>query len=142
MMMFRHAEPATETDLFDSIATDLASEFTQIGEAIMSDMRDRLSVDVQYFPGPNGEIFVERSAPGEPPRRETQQLWESVQSTVEQTADVKLIVDSDCPYAPPLEYGAEARNLLPRPVWIPTFNDWADTFVERAVSVVNGHSTT
>lgn len=91
--------------------------------------------------GSFGGKRVVHSQPGEPPRRQTANLYNSIKKEVISTVDgVEGAVFTDVPYAPTLEYGGElqvtdrphasvelsnpfinAITIAPRPAWGPAF---------------------
>jgi hypothetical protein len=60
----------------------IAAGLKESGEDEVSHIRDDIGVPVEYAAG-----GVIRSAPGEPPRRETGELWNSIKSAVEKQPD-------------------------------------------------------
>ena len=64
--------------------------------------------------------YLIRSKPGEPPRRETANLWRKVKISIERSNLVGRIW-TDVDYAAHLEFGDQKGNLKPRPSWMPTF---------------------
>jgi hypothetical protein len=70
---------------------------------------------------PTAYGYHRASAPGEPPAVDTGRLRRSIK-TVDDTKgkNVLIRVGSDVEYAPDLEYGSKARNLLPRPYMRPS----------------------
>jgi bacteriophage HK97-gp10 putative tail-component len=136
MMMFRPNSPAT-TDLFESIRADVFEEMEDFGKDVATDLKERISVPVGYRIGPKGGTYIIRSAPGEPPRKETGTLLNSVESEVETDADVvTLEISSDAPYAGFLEDGTE--RMAPRPVWEDVADEYTDPFFDRVVAAVSG----
>jgi len=133
-MMFRRAsEPAT--DFFDGIVGDLFDAADLMGAQVVDSWRERISVDVEYQTGPRGGLIVIRSKVGEAPRRETGDLYNSIQSDVEiDLHAVTLDVSSDKFYAPILE------DKLGRPHIDVTLEEWAEPFFDAMVDAINkGH---
>lgn len=136
-MMFRSNNPPTDdaAELFDRITSDVYDAIDLIGAQVADDLQQRISVPVEFVPGPGGAVFTIRSLPGEPPRMETQTLHDSIQS--EMDVDQQVIgveVSSDVFYAPMLEYG---EHVAARPAWLPTFNDHVEDFFDAVVAAVS-----
>lgn len=113
----------TQAD-FEQIASAVALGFNRFSESVVAEIRDRLNVPVEYAPGENGKTIVIRSVQGEPPRRETGALRESIAGEV--TSDenkVTLEVGSDVRYAPFLD--PNKRRLI--------FTDIVEEFEDQAV---------
>jgi hypothetical protein len=110
-MMFRENKTA---DLFDEIRTDCFQAMERVGEAVRDEWQSRVSVPVEYVAGPRGGVVVVRSLPGEPPRKETGELHDSIQAATESDADVlTTTVDSEVPHAAYTNEGT--ARMAPRP---------------------------
>ncbi len=66
------------------------------------------------------------SAPGEAPMTDTGALVSSIQFNI---APLVATVGSNLAYAWYLEFGT--RRIAPRPIWVPTATDAAETFADR-----------
>lgn len=108
--------------------------FEQAGSDMVNDMREMISVPVEYIAGPRGGIIVIRSNPGEPPRRETGDLWASIQYLVIAPAGVWMVVFSDIEYSLYLEQGTE--RMEPRPHWSTLLTIWIEQLPMRVALAI------
>jgi hypothetical protein len=104
----------------DGIADDLLNRATraadELAENIRDDLQEAIDVSVEYG---GGRII--RSKPGEPPRRETGNYHDSIQSDVKRDATkVAFTVFTDAQLGEWLEEGTN-RGLAPRPHFAPCF---------------------
>jgi hypothetical protein len=133
MMLFK---PGT-TDFADAVRTDQFTALQQFGAQVVEGIQTDISVPVVYSIGPRGGLHVERSQPGEPPRREFSNLHDSFTPAVESDGGLILLdVSSSCPYALHLEEGS--GRVAPRPYLLPAFDSSFDDFVDRMVAAVQG----
>jgi hypothetical protein len=124
--------PDPDTDFAQGIVADIldavAEEAERLGAEIAADVRESIDIPVE----PTSSGYVVRSRPGEPPRRESGHLWESIGFEVARDDGrrrVGLSVYSDDPKAAGLEYGRD--DVRPRPFMAPAFDRWADQVAER-----------
>lgn len=111
---------------FDVFRDSVAEEFGESGELMIDEMREMLSVDVERE---NGIVTV-RSVKGEPPRRETGALWESISKAVEVGLyGVEATIFTDRPYSAALE--SVAYRTGQRPHWSTLYQNWKDLLPER-----------
>ena len=61
---------------------------------------------------------IQRSKPGEPPRRETADLWRSIAVDQDKKSNYTMIY-TNIDYAKELELGS--AKIAPRPAWMPAF---------------------
>lgn len=131
MMMFRPNKSTSVETLFDEIQSDVHETFELLGPQIQDDWQDLISVDVEY----SGATVTVRSKPGEPPRRETGDLYESIQEETETDyGSVSLEISTDIEYAPYLEDGTE--KMAPRPHRTRTFEKWVDEVIDATLEAV------
>jgi hypothetical protein len=108
-------------------------ELDGLGVAMVEDVRDRISVPVEYV----GD-YVIRSSPGEPPRKEFGNLWGSCEHTVDnQPALTVMAGGPSAPYAKKLEYGDGAK-LKPRPYFGPLRAHWTPMIGPRLIESLQG----
>lgn len=81
---------------------------------------------------------VIRSAPYEPPRKETGALTRSIRVHANRQKLIHTIY-SDSPYVNALEFGYTPRNLLPRPHWLRTFSIWWRKAGRYIISAANDY---
>ncbi len=112
----------------------ITQEFDSIGVEMVDDVRERISVPVEYV----GDGIVIRSDPGEPPRREFGHLWASTDHSVGNGPrnDPQLTVRNNAAYARRLEYG-EGR-LAARPFFGPLRATWITRIVPRLLEAIEG----
>lgn len=121
--------------LIDTIEMTIAYSFHKSGDYITDDIRQKISVPVEYVRGPRDGIHVIRSKPGEFPRKEYGNLQRSIQWVINRESPmIYLDVFSDVIYARYLEEGTE--NMEPRPVWLPAAEEWAPLVAEDAASMI------
>ena len=101
----------------DQLRRRSAAAAEQLGPEIVADVRQAASVPVEKEGG-----RIVRSKAGEPPRKQTGALVESIGYEV--TAEA-LVVFSTCAYAARLETDGD------RPLFGPAFERWADPAAER-----------
>lgn len=114
--------------LSNRLTGEIQGQIRGLSEQAVRDSCERILVDIQrrmHQPG-TGRIYVhggimhQASAPGRAPAAEFGDLIASYEIGIARTSDGPVgIVNSDSPYAAPLEYGAPARNLAPRPALTP-----------------------
>ena len=78
-------------------------------------LRNLISISVGRSKG--GKV-IQRSKPGEPPRRETAELWRSI-AVFQDRPKTHTIIYTNTQYAKELELGNS--KIAPRPAWIPAF---------------------
>lgn len=76
------------------------------------------------------------SAPGEAPAIDTRELIES--GRVEVVSERQADIIYDAPHAVPLELGAPARGLAPRPFLGPAMELEREPFLERVKEAIDG----
>jgi hypothetical protein len=136
MMLYKPGGGTDAESVFDAIQSDCFVAMEQFGVALASEWQERLSVPVEYVTGPGGGVIVIRSAPGESPRRETENLYDSVQSATEADADViSTSVDSDVPYAVYLQDGTERVAARPH---VPDPDEITDRLIDVIVDAIQG----
>lgn len=124
----------TSEDLFDAIASDVAEAMDRVGQQIVDEIKNDLSVPVEYKKGPRGGTIIVRSKPGEHPRKETGKLQEGIEHRIERNgADVILTVGDDVFYAVPLEN-------IDRPITEGGEERFEDLVVSAVVAAINGES--
>jgi hypothetical protein len=132
MMLFK---TGTATDFVDAVRADEFRAIQAFAEGVAETIREKISVDVEYATNRKGTlVVVKRSLPGEPPRRETGDLYRSIAaSTAEADAgEVSVEVSSDMFYAPILE------EKMDRPYLASTLDETFDDFCDRMVSAMQG----
>lgn len=140
MMMFRRN--STDADqalaLFELIRSDVFEAMDLAGAQVEDAWKEEISIDVEYGQNAFGQYeVVRRSDPGQPPRRETHNLYDSIQSTTEADADeVTTLVATDVEYGFLLEGGH--GKVAARPHRDPIFATWSDPFVDAVVKAVAG----
>lgn len=101
---------------FNKAAND-AAKFA--AKDYVQELKDRISIAV----GRNAKgRVIKRSKPGQPPRRETAELWKSI--SIDQIRKSMLTrIYTTTIYAAALEFGDLnfRRYIAPRPAWMPTF---------------------
>lgn len=119
------------TAAFDTLRDACADEFEDIADSMINDIREMLSVDVERE---NGVVSV-RSVRGEPPRRETGALWESIAQAVEVGLyGVDAAVYTDKVYSAALE--STAFRTGQRPHWITLYENWLSAVPERIAAKI------
>lgn len=103
--------------------------FEQAASDMVDEMREMISVPVEYIAGPRGGIIVIRSSPGEAPRRETGDLWASIQFMVIAPRGVFMVVFTDVEYSLYLEQGTDRMD--PRPHWSTLLQIWQEILPMR-----------
>lgn len=101
----------------------------EIGRRGVRDIRDSINEPVVRMRGPRGGLVIIRSDPGEPPYRETKELWRSIRYRVFAMAKnlEDLMIFTALKKALWLEKGTK-RGLEPRPFFEPArkrFKSWA-----------------
>lgn len=83
------------------------------------DIQTRIGIPVERTTG-----RIVRSSPGEPPRKDSGDLWNSLQATevVFISNEIDIFIFTTVPYAKWLEEGTD-RGLEPRPWWEPSFQE-------------------
>lgn len=110
------------SELIDELTADLATAMQSFVDEIADETRERVSVPVQVITGPRGGRRVIRSRPGEPPRKDTGALQDSVSVNVaETTENVDGYVHVGVHYSEPLQ--TKMRRLI--------LDDRADEFADR-----------
>jgi patatin-like phospholipase/acyl hydrolase len=113
---------------FDDILDDLLAAEAEIGEEIVARVQDDCSVDVEIL----GETVI-RSKPGEHPRRETGDLYNSFKThTTVDGGTVATVVDSDIWYAVNLE------NVMDRPIFTGKLDEYEPLILDRHVRAIEG----
>ncbi len=106
-------------EVIEGILEGLESALKRAGDDEVEQIRQDIGVQVGYASG-----FVVRSEPGEPPRRETGELQESIYSNVSRPEPnvVQLAIGSTADYAGNLEFGGFSNfgEVLPRPFMRPS----------------------
>lgn len=116
---------------FDVIRDTVAQTFANGGEAMVQDMRQMISVDVQYIGG-----SIIRSVPGEAPRRETGALYESIAKLVEVGLyGVEMAVYTEIPYSVWLQ-----GPRFNRPHWSTLYENWQDSLPEFVAADIEARS--
>jgi hypothetical protein len=119
-MLSRHSP----TQDFDRLRGAIADGFETSSALIVSEVKDRLDIPVDYGIGPRGGTYVIRSQPGEPPRRETGRLQEGIDGEATIEGDViELVIGSDTFYAPFLD--PKLQRLI--------FTDVAEEFLDVVI---------
>lgn len=91
-------------ELFPAIMSSLLREHDVVGAKIASDVKDRISVPVGYKIGPRGGSTKIRSKKGEPPRKDTGRLKQSITSeSITDTDEINTSVFTEVEYAKHLE---------------------------------------
>lgn len=102
----------TIDEVFDAIALEIAQEQQDFGDKLVSVTMDRVSKPVGYRIGPRGGEQKIRSKRGEPPRRDTGALMNSIKAETISVGDKSsTAVTVNVPYGDPLE------NVLDRPIF-------------------------
>jgi hypothetical protein len=123
------------THPFDLIEQAVAEVNREVGAEIVADVKDRLSVPVEYVRGPRGGTQVIRSKRGENPRRETDTLRQSIAEDV--TAEghtVTLDVSTDTKYAPFLD------PRLVRPIFTGIVDEYEGELLDRTADRISSLS--
>jgi hypothetical protein len=112
------------TDFADTLIDDLreraGTAFDEFGREVLDALRESVSVPVQYA----GSRVI-RSAPGEPPRRETGDYRAGLGTELTfLPAGVSTSIFTDAPLGPWLENGT-SRGLAARPHFAPIFDRYA-----------------
>lgn len=124
-------------ELAQSIVRDLTDELAETFEAtggeMVADIRNDISVPVQYLRKP---YRIVRSKPGESPRRETGDLWRGVQMEVDRPDPESVSLEVFCTvlYGKYLETGTDKMER--RPWWETAWLRWRD----RVASLANRQS--
>lgn len=110
------------SDLSDQVSEVLARRLSRgmdiFAEKLVEDIQEKISVPVEYQTGPRGGQVVIRSKPGEPPRKENGDLWESIENIpTTREAQTKIVarVVTRLKVAGWLQNGT--KYLDPRPFW-------------------------
>ena len=139
MMMLRsNADADPVAVLFDAIQSDCFTAIERLGQQVADEWKERISVPVEYARGPRGGRKIIRSEPGEPPRRESGVLWESIAAQTE--ADgyvVTTVIGSDVEYAPYLQEGT--FEMFPRPM-MPDPDQLQEQFVNAVADAIEGRA--
>lgn len=91
-------------ELFPAIMSSLLREHDVVGAKIASDVKDRISVPVGYKIGPRGGSTKIRSKKGEPPRKDTGRLKQSITSeSITDADEINTSVFTEVEYAKYLE---------------------------------------
>jgi hypothetical protein len=96
----------------------IENEADAIGVEVVAIIRERINVPVQRIEDPSGGVTIERSAPGEPPRREFGELWAAERHDVATAPNLVILsIINDCPYAKVLHFGGTTNfgAIEPRP---------------------------
>lgn len=135
-MMFRGFKSDQALDLFDVIRSDVFDAMDVMGGQIADAWQEEISIDVEYGQNAFGQYeVVVRSAPGESPRRESGDLYESIDArTATDDQVVTTEVDTDIEYGYTLEVGR--TNCLPRPHRTPIFERFADPMIDAVVNAI------
>jgi hypothetical protein len=107
----------------DGVRTKVRTAFEKmlmdVGEEIKADIQESISTPVEYTS--RGEII--RSLPGEPPRFEFGELYESIYYTVDDDNDTRIVLtvttNRDPRVALALENGTEDGRIEERPYFAP-----------------------
>lgn len=96
----------------------IENEADAIGVGAVAGIRERINIPVEYveYENSSGEtaIRVERSLPGQPPRREFGHLWESEHHDVTPSPNVVLLeIINNCEYAGVLDQGMGRLKARP-----------------------------
>jgi hypothetical protein len=131
-MMLRKAGTETEAErLFPAIQSDVYESLDLVAAQVADSWKERISIDVEYLAGPRGGVVTIRSKPGEAPRRDTHNLHDSIQTSIEtDDGQVSAAVDTDVFYAPILE------DKMERPHFQVTFDEWTDEVIEAVAQAV------
>jgi hypothetical protein len=96
--------PIPAAQLFDAIVRDMVRERRVVMESARDRIKERLSKPVERRRGPRGGTIVVRSEPGEPARKDSGDLVESIRADVGDSGDViEGVVYTTKFYAPILE---------------------------------------
>lgn len=128
--MFRSSTSAA-TDPFAAIASVIQAEMQAISEDVREDLAQAIDIPVGHDP-------LVRSAPGEPPRKDSWDLRGSLEGYTESTdggLKVTAGVDTNIEYAPFLENGTP--RMAARPAWLPTYEKWCPIVLARVADAMN-----
>lgn len=136
-MMFRHAKTDAALALFDAIRSDVFDAMDVMGGQIADAWQEELAIDVEYGQNAYGQYeVVVRSLPGESPRRESGNLYESIDTrTSSDDQVVSTEIDSDVEYGFTLEVGRE--NVLPRPHRDPIVDRFTEPMIDAVIGAVS-----
>lgn len=123
------AVPAS--DLFDEIIAAVLREHDVVAAKVASDVKDRISVPVGYKIGPRGGSTKIRSKKGEPPRKDTGRLYQSITSeSITDTDEVNTSVYTEVEYATYLE------DDLDRPIFENELEAVEDLILDHVIEAV------
>jgi len=119
------SDPVTD-EIMARILAQAEQVMGEMAEDAAQDMRDLISVPVSRTKGK-----VIRSAPGEPPRKDSGALQASVKATVDQHEKDKVVatVTTDVPYDVYLRDGT--KKMAPRPFHGPIEAKWENILENR-----------
>ena len=109
----------------------------QITQGIALEMKQEVKNLLDIPVSKNGAKIV-RSRPGQPPRKSSGNLQNSVDYLLEQKGteiSIKVFCDNSAPYALYLEYGTQ--KTAPRPFMLPTLNKYALVLKEEIKGIGN-----
>lgn len=109
----------------------------QITQDIAVEMKQEVKNILDIPVSKNGAKIV-RSRPGQPPRKNSGNLQNSVDYLLEQKGteiSIKVFCDNSAPYALYLEYGTQ--KTAPRPFMLPTLNKYALVLKEEIKAIGN-----
>lgn len=105
-------------DLRAAIMPKVMQGMENFARNLVIDIQDRISVDVEFEVGPRGGVRVIRSDPGEPPRRESYDLWSSIEIIEPQIVSATEIEVFVVTYNPKARWLNEGTiNIDARPFW-------------------------
>ena len=114
-------------EVLDDIARDIASAQQVAAQAIVDDVKQRVSIPVDKSTTP-----WTRSKPGEPPRKDTGRLQSSIQAETLNTGDqiATSINPGDVPYAERLQME------MARPIFERVLDEHTDDLLDRIAQAI------
>lgn len=118
----------TAQELFGAIVSDVVAKQSEVADAQVADIKKRISVPVDR----RGSTVI-RSKPGEPPRKDTGALYESIeQFTADSFTTIETVISTDRVYGPILE------AQLNRPIMFDWHETYLNQYLDASVRGING----
>jgi hypothetical protein len=122
-------------DLHREMETRVRKAVNDLAYACAEDVREAVSIEVEYVRGPRGGKRVIRSKPGEAPRKEKGSYINSITSQMNEGEPISASAYTTSRIGVYLEDGTE--KMAPRPHWGPAFRRWSERaakFIFRQLS--------
>lgn len=119
--------------LFDVIDANIAHGCETFGKEVVDEIKDNLSIPVEYRTGPRGGVIVVRSKSGEHPRKETGKLQAAVDHFVFQSGSIVGVNVYD-----PVNYAGFLDPGMNRPIVTSKDEEFADKFAGVIVKAFEG----